>query len=209
MPSVMQPLPESTVAELAARAAHYQQQADGARTYLQGRGLSVATCEAARLGYVGDPYPGDEQYQGCLVIPHMNMDGVTTGIRFRRLDGGEPKYTSRSGERFNIYNLNGVKGARVAHIAEGELDTLSLVECSLSACGMPGASYWKPWMGLAFAGCEQVFVWADGDEAGDRLAEAVTDSLQQAVRVTVPRGEDVNSLLVEGGAACVTALIPA
>ena len=208
MPNVMQPLPDSMVAELAARAAHYQQQADGARTYLQRRGLSVATCAAARLGYVGDPYPGDEQYQGCLVIPHMNADGVTTGIRFRRLDGGEPKYTSRSGERFNIYNLNGVAGARVAHIAEGEIDTLSLVECGLAACGMPGASYWKPWMGLAFAGCERVFVWADGDEAGDRLADAVTDSLQQAVRVTVPRGADVNSLLTEGGAACVTGLIP-
>lgn len=208
MPNVMQPLPDSMVAELAARAAHYQQQADGARTYLQGRGLSVATCEAARLGYAGDPYPGDEQYQGCLVIPHVNLDGVTTGIRFRRLDGGKPKYTSRHGERFNIYNLNGVAGARVAHIAEGEIDALSLVECGLSACGMPGASYWKPWMSLAFAGCEQVFVWADGDEAGDRLADAVTDSLQQAVRVTVPRGEDVNSLLTGGGAACVTGLIP-
>ena len=208
MPSVMQPLPDSMVAELAARAAHYQQQADGARTYLQGRGLSVATCEAARLGYVGDPYPGDKPYQGCLVIPHMNADGVTTGIRFRRLDGGEPKYTSRSGERFNIYNLTGIAGARVAHIAEGELDTLSLVECGLAAGGRPGASYWKPWMGLTCAGGEQGFVWADGDEAGDRLADAVTDSLQQAVRVTVPRGADVNSLLVEGGAACVTGLIP-
>lgn len=208
MPNVMQPLSDLMVADLAARAAHYQQQADGARTYLQARGLSAATCAAARLGYAGDPYPGDERYQGCLVIPHMNMDGVTTGIRFRRLNGGEPKYTSRSGERFNIYNLTGIAGARVAHIAEGELDTLSLVECGLAACGMPGASYWKPWMGLAFAGCEQVFVWADGDEAGDRLADAVMDSLQQAVRVAVPRGADVNSLLVEGGAACVTGLIP-
>lgn len=208
MPNVMQPLSDLMVMDLAARAAHYQQQVIGAREYLQGRGLGVATCEAARLGYVGDPYPGDEQYQGRLAIPHANADGVVTGIRFRRLNGGEPKYTSRSGERFNIYNLSGVAGAREAHIAEGELDTLSLVECGLAACGMPGASYWKDWMSLAFAGCERVFVWADGDEAGDRLAEAVTDSLQQAVRVTVPRGEDVNSLLVEGGAACVTGLIP-
>lgn len=208
MPNVMQPLPASTVAELAARAAHYQRQADGARPYLDGRGLSGATCAAARLGYVGDPYPGDEQYRGCLVIPHANADGVVTGIRFRRLDGGEPKYTSRSGERFNIYNLAGVAGAREAHIAEGELDTLSLVECGLSACGMPGASYWKPWMGLAFAGCERVFVWADGDEAGDRLAEAVIESLPDAVRVSIPRGEDVNGLLQEGGVACVTGLIP-
>lgn len=175
--------------------------------YVRGRGLEGVR-RGARLGFVGDnPLPGDEQYLNHLAIPYVNAVGRVVGMRFRRLWGDGPKYLQRHGEAVPMYRPWGVLASPEAHIAEGELDTLSLVAAGLPACGLPGASTWKDWFAPLFDGCERVFVWADGDEAGDRLFGAVSASLPFAVRVNVPRGEDVNSLLVSGGKEGVLGLV--
>lgn len=208
MQNVMPLLSESALRELRARYEAYRSRAGGVKEYLAARGLSAELVDAAGLGFVGDdPLPGDEAFQGHLSIPYANADGVVVGMRFRRLDGDGPKYTSRAGDRALLYNARLITGAAHAHVCEGELDALSLAQCGLLACGLPGASTWKPWYALLFEGCERVTVWTDGDEAGDEAWRKISRDLPLASRAPVPRGMDVNALLVERGPSGVRGLI--
>lgn len=208
----LRPVSESALRELAQRQATYEALAGEQVTrYLTGqRAIPEGVWRAAGVGFVGDsPLPGDERFRNHLSIPYGLGSGEPISIRFRNLTGSGSKYSCRSGERTVMYRPWAVFGQMVAHIAEGELDCLSLVSAGLDAsCGLPGAQSWKPWYQALFEGADTVFVWADGDDAGDEMFQKIAGSLPQAVRVHVPRGLDVNSVLVGGGAQAVTGLLP-
>ncbi|WP_241157648.1 hypothetical protein [Schaalia sp. ZJ1691] len=177
--------------------------------YLAARGLDgVRNRKHVRLGYVQTPMAGDERFCGHLAIPYINDAGDCVGMRFRRLEGDGPKYTQPKGEKALMYLPQAALRSPIVHLCEGELDTLSLYACGLYASGLPGAQSWRAWYSKLFEGCERLVVWSDGDDAGDEMWEKVRVDVPNAIRAVVPRGWDVNSLLIKNGVDGVKSLIP-
>lgn len=165
-----------------------------------------------QLGYVEDPEPGHAAYQGKLAIPYIRYhprNGATcVAIRFRTLEpGGQPKYMSQPGDPPRLYNTRALHcGAIDVGIAEGELDAITATICGLPTVGVPGANNWQDyWAGL-FAGFRRVFVFTDGDKPGRSLGRIIAQQLPNSQIITLPDGEDLNSLYVAGGKAAIRGL---
>jgi DNA primase len=176
--------------------------------YLRGRGIDRATSERFRLGYVADPITGHEQYKGRLVIPSIGPAGNVYGLRFRSLDGSEPKYLGLSGQVTRLFNVRAINEADdIICITEGEIDAISLAVAGLNAVGVPGASAWKRHHARLFVGFAKVYVFGDGDPAGRLFASTVCESLRNSQPVPMPEGLDINSILVGTGIESVLALM--
>lgn len=179
-----------------------------ASDYLQTRGLAWESIQTAvsrfRLGYVGDPLPGHEMYKGYMAIPYLrwsaDKEWAVVSMRFRRLDDGKPKYMTLAGDRPRLFNTMALlKDTANVAITEGEIDAITATVCGLPAVGVPGAQAWQPWFREPFLGYRNVYVLADGDDAGMQFATQVASALPNGKIIPMPDGEDVNSLVVSKG----------
>ena len=179
-----------------------------ASDYLQTRGLGWESIQPAvnrfRIGYVGDPLPGHEQYKGYMAIPYLrwsaDKEWSVVSIRFRRVDDGKPKYLTLPGDRPRLFNTMAlIKDTASIAITEGELDAITATVCGIPAVGVPGAQNWQPHFREPFLGYRNVYVLADGDDAGMAFATQVASSLPNGKIIPMPQGEDVNSLVVLKG----------
>src|SRR5690606_41733300 len=102
-------------------------------------------------------------------------------------------YTPLFGSPARTYNVGAIHAAarsdEAIHICEGELDAVILSKLGLHAIAIPGAAGWNPRHRRMLAGFNDVFVWPDRDEAGDKFAAAVMRSLYAALRVKLPYGD--------------------
>ena len=168
-----------------------------ALTYLEDRGITNGDLVSQlRIGFVADPLPGDGRFRGSISIPYLQPAGITW-MKFRRLEG-QPKYDAVSGISSRIYNTTILRTARKLVITEGEIDTISCLQAGLQAVGVPGANGWKKEWGRIFRN-RDVTVLCDGDEAGRKLGDTLTNALWDARIVECPQGEDPNSLLLTKG----------
>lgn len=156
------------------------------------------------LGYVGEPLPGHERYQGMLAIPYLrwsrDQGRSVVSIRFRRVDDGKPKYQSVAGDQPWLFNtLALVHHSPDVAITEGEIDAITAQACGIPTVGVPGAQMWKRYMRELFLGYRRVWVLADGDEPGLQFADRVAESLPNAHILPMPDGEDVNSVVTTRG----------
>ena len=168
--------------------------------YLEGRGISQEVARRARLGVVVEPEPGQEAYVGRLSIPYITKTGIVD-LRFRSLDPAvEPKYMGMTGQETKMYNVLDIELAGDwIGVCEGELDTITLSKCVGIPCiGVPGANSWKKHYTRLLADFERVFVFADGDQPGKEFAASLARELPVTI-VTMPDGEDVNSVYVKHG----------
>lgn len=157
-----------------------------------------------RLGYVGDPLPGHEQYRGCLAIPYLrwsaDKEWAVVSMRFRRITGDGPKYLTMAGDRPRLYNtLALLKDTPNVCITEGEIDTITATACGLASVGVPGAQAWQPWFREPFLGYRHVYVLADGDDAGMAFGTKIVSALPNGKLIPMPAGHDVNSLVTLKG----------
>ena len=157
-----------------------------------------------RLGYVGDPLPGHEMYKGYMAIPYLrwsaDKEWAVVSMRFRRLDDGKPKYMTLAGDRPRLFNTMALlKDTANIAVTEGEIDAITATVCGLPAVGVPGSQSWQPWFREPFLGYRNVYVLADGDDAGMQFATQVASSLPNGKIIPMPAGEDVNSLVVSKG----------
>lgn len=121
-------------------------------------------------------------------------------IRFRRLDGGKPKYMTMPGSKPRLYNTHALtRYSKDMAITEGELDAVTAELAGVPAVGVPGAQMWKPYFRELFMGYRNVNILADGDEAGLAFAQQVAKTLPNARIIPMPDGEDVNSLVLNRG----------
>lgn len=127
-------------------------------------------------------------------------------IRFRCVEdhdckaAGHGKYQTQSGDRPRLYNTEVLsRDDDVVAITEGELDALTAEACGIPAVGVPGSTSWKPYFRELFLGYREVLILADGDDAGEKFAKTVADSLPNARIVPFPAGEDVNSFVLKNG----------
>lgn len=174
-----------------------------AAEYLASRGIPVN--QPYGLGYVGDPLPGHEMYRGCLAIPYMRKSDwrgwSVASIRFRRIDGGSPKYWTVEGDKPRLYNTIALtRYSRDMAITEGEIDAITAELAGIPTVGVPGSQTWKPFMRELFLGYRIVNILSDGDDAGMDFAKQVAKTLPNARIIPMPDGEDVNSVVTKQGA---------
>ncbi|ANA87097.1 DNA primase [Gordonia phage Strosahl] len=174
-----------------------------AEEYLASRGIDGRAAPYG-LGFVDDPLPGHEMYRGCLAIPYMRYSPwrgwSVASLRFRKLDGSNPKYLTVAGDKPRIYNTQVMtRYSKDIAICEGEIDTISAELADVPAVGLPGAAMWKPYFRELFLGYRNVNILADGDDAGMEFATTVAKTLPNARIIPMPDGEDVNSLVSTQG----------
>lgn len=157
------------------------------------------------LGTVHEPAPGHEHGNGCLAIPYRTPTGVV-GIKFRRIDGGDPKYIYPIGQKVGMFNVVDLQtqGNTIA-ICEGELDTLVMSGLvGVPAVGVAGVTNWKPWFPKMLEGFERIVIFADNDvkedgsNPGMGLAKRIKEDVERAVVVSLPGNRDVNQVFLDG-----------
>jgi DNA primase len=178
---------------------HYEQDISLAEGYLASRGLSLLDARRHRLGVVKRPIVGHEQYEGRLSIPYITPAGVVD-IRFRTINHEEPKYLGLPGAETRLYNV-GAYFEATDHIAicEGEIDTITLSSINIPAIGIPGVKGIKRHYYKIFSDFPTVYVFADGDQPGRDFAKDLAKKLSGVVIITMPDGEDVNSMFIKHG----------
>lgn len=177
------------------------------REFLETRGLSHSTVARFRLGYVGVPAVGERArigghpVQGTLTLPYEDGIGRVRQIRYRPLYPCPDKYITVAGEKAHLFAVRAADNT-VCHVAEGEIDAMSLWQVGLRAVGVPGANNWKPEWRWLFRNCSKVVLCLDPDDSGIRAAQMIYQGLSLVTDVEVarlPRGQDVNDVLVRYG----------
>ncbi|MFD5107146.1 topoisomerase [Streptomyces cinereoruber] len=183
-----------------------------AQAYLMSRGFGPEVAAQFRLGVVTSPQVGHERFQGRLAIPYITPNGVVN-IRFRCLkqhvckDEGCPKYLSIPGMGTNLYNVLDLKKDSLhVGVEEGEVDTITLSICGIPAVGLPGVKAWQKWFGRCLSDFDVVYSLGDGDRAGAEFNDFMSREVK-ARPITLPKGMDVNSIYMEGGADAVRRLL--
>lgn len=206
-------LPSGKRSESLARATtEYAECVDLAKTYLvERRGFDSETIGYWQLGYVLDPLPGHERFKGYLSIPYVTRAG-TVALKFRCIKDhqceGHPKYDSESGAGTYLFGVqNFWVDSPFICVTEGELDTIACSVAGLPAVGVSGATKWQKHWQYCLEGYEDVFVLADGDEPGKKLASNVANACNTAREIRFPEGSDVNSYLVEHGPEALRAKV--
>lgn len=183
--------------------------------YLRERGLWEGA-EQFQLGWVDKPVPGHEdRFVHTISIPYITEAGVVS-MKFRRIDGSQPKYDQPAGQKQHIYNVAAVINAvSEVLIVEGELDAIAATITGHPACAVAGSNAWRGLWARCFDGIQVVKIVTDNDakddgsNPGQELARRISDSLPNGVRVSLPSGHDVNSMIMEYGAQAFTDLVDA
>lgn len=185
--------------------------------YLENRGLiDLALNPGYLLGYVADPEPGHEKMKGRLAIPYVTPSGVVN-IKARCIAEHDckeedcPKYRAPLGSEVYLFNVGAFKSPLpYLGIAEGEIDALALAQgCGIPAVGVPGSDSWKkkPHWRVCFEGYDNVWVFADPDEAGEKLVNRICNEVANASPVRLPAGEDVSECFRKYGAEYLRRLV--
>jgi len=171
-----------------------------ATEYLSSRHLSVEEANIFHLGVVADPLPGHEPYKGRLAIPYITPSGVVD-IRFRAMHNEDPKYMGLVGAKTTMFNTKACFVAdKYICVTEGEFDCIMMgVKTQHPTIGIPGANNWKPHYAKILDDFEIVIVLADGDAAGLEFGKKISRELGNVNIISMPEGEDVNSMMVKRG----------
>lgn len=188
--------------ELVSRAEETLWTADGeeARRHLKGRGLEVETIRAARIGYQS----ADERRHGLfedkpvwiprgIVVPWIERDEIGA-INVRRPEG-DPKYVMVRGSRRGIYpGRRAIVPGSPLLVAEGELDVVLLnqVLAGLASTISLGSASDSPDLRIldAMMVASPWLIATDGDDAGEKAAEAWLARSRRTRRVRPPVGKD-------------------
>lgn len=186
-----------------------------AEAYLANRGV-LDGAEEFKLGYVAEVAPGHEdRIKHHLSIPYLTGAGVV-GFKFRRIDGGDPKYMIPTGQKHHLYNVSAILHAvNQVLVVEGEIDAISSTLAGHPAVAVAGVNAWKPHFARCFDGIGTVIIATDNDvkedgsNPGQDLARRLQDAIPQAVRVSLPPDSDINSIIMSQGAQALTDLVNA
>lgn len=152
------------------------------------------------MGVVRDALPGHEQYMDRLAIPYITPSGVVD-IRFRAMNGADPKYMGMPGAKTSMFNAQVVLTASdYICVTEGEIDCITLsVKSNHPSVGIPGANNWKPFYTRILDDFDTVIVLADGDAPGLEFGKKISKELGNVNIIQMPEGHDVNSIVHKEG----------
>ena len=84
---------------------------------------------------------------------------------------------------------------------------MTLSQMGLAAVGIPGAKQWQQHWRLLFADYDVVKIVCDGDKAGHEFGKKVSSEVEGCTIISLPDGEDVNSVYTKFGAEKLQELI--
>ena len=182
---------------------------------LEERGISELVAAKFQLGSVVDSLNGHEQHAGWISIPYITALGHCVGFKFRRLDGGLPKYGSPTGQKAHLYNVSDVTVmSKHIVVCEGELDTVIVSGVlGIPAVGVPGVQAWKPHFSRLLAGYDTVFIVGDNDvkedgsNPGADFSKRVHQEVLNGVIVSLPPNMDINDYYLAYGADATKTLL--
>lgn len=182
--------------------------------YLEARGIPREVADTFLLGTCTEPMAGHEHVEGLLSIPYRTPTGIV-GCKFRRIDGGTPKYMGVTGQKTGMFNVVDLHtDSDIIAICEGELDTIILSGVvGIPAVGVPGVSTWKAHFPKLFEPYRKVFIFADNDVKEDgsnpglALAKRVKEDVERAVIIHLPEGCDVTDVFLREGAEWFTSKV--
>ena len=190
-----------------------------AEEYLAQRGLDDIA-DQFWLCYVREPAPGHEdRFIGCLSIPYLTPLGGCVGFKFRSIKSQDKRsrYQAPTGQAHRMFNVRAlVNAVDTILVVEGELDAVAATAAGFPAVAIPGSNGFKKHFARCFDGIERVLLVMDNDadrddgsNPGAELAARIMKDVPQAVRVSLPAGEDVNSTILKYGAEHFAELIGA
>ena len=198
---------------------------DALKQALAGQGVSEATI--AEAGLVGTPEDGGKPYdrfRGRIIFPITDRGGRVVAFGGRALGDGMPKYLN-SPETPLFHKgrlLYGLAAARKpAHdageviVAEGYMDVIALHRAGFKYAVAPlGTALTEDQMRELWRLAPEPLVCFDGDDAGQRAAMRAAarvlpllESGRSLRFVTLPPGEDPDSLLAARGNSEFSALL--
>lgn len=189
----------------------YAEDVDKALPYLEKRGIGKAIAHSRLLGYVETPtIPEHRNGRGRLAIPYITQAGPV-GITFRCIEDHKcseipkhGKYTNPPVQEQKMYGVNSIFSDSLdLHVMEGQINEITATELvGIPSIGIPGAKSWKPWWTHILSDFRRVYVWTDGDEAGEQFGRKVQKEMgSKAVVIPFPAGEDMNSMYMKFGKA--------
>ncbi|MFH1530104.1 MAG: DNA primase [Pseudomonadota bacterium] len=185
-----------------------------------------STAVAIELGVLwqgrDDPRKVGDRFRGRLVFPIRDLSGHVIGFSARAMEADQqPKYINSSeslvfhkGEM--LYGLwearDGIRKSGTAILVEGQMDVIALHRAGLTNVVAPmGTALTEGQVRLISRFTDRLVVMFDGDEAGMKAADkALKVLLPTTVRGTVvslPGGEDPDSILESEGAAHLRGLV--
>jgi DNA primase len=144
-----------------------------------------------------------------ISMPYITKLGGVVSLKFRQINPDrEPKYLTPYPTRmYNTLALDRAEHRGYVALTEGEYDSIILdAFCDIPAVSIPGVETYKhhpEWKEL-FRGFNRVLMFADPDEAGQRLASQVLRDLDTAQLVALPG--DVNETYLSHGADAIREL---
>ncbi|MFZ2586665.1 MAG: DNA primase [Alphaproteobacteria bacterium] len=188
-------------------------------------GFSGEVLKEAGLTIASTKGKGDyDRFRGRVMFPIHDASARVVGFGGRILDQGEPKYlnspeTPYFNKGFLLYNLHRAKpalkqGGQLT-VVEGYMDVIALYQAGFKTAVAPlGTSITEDHISLLWRHDSAPIVCLDGDAAGKaaaiRAAEKVLPILEPGKTlqfVTLPSGEDPDSLIQKDGLATFRQLL--
>ncbi len=193
-----------------ATAAYETQMSREAASYLTARGIDQEAATGSRLGYVDEPVTGHEGMRSMLSIPYITRAGVV-GIKFRKLNGGKPKYLGLPGQHPRLYGVESLFTTEdFVVICEGELDAIVGSRMVGVPCvGVPGTGTWLDHFSRCFAEFDRVIVVMDNDDKpdgsspGQAFGRKVAGTIPGATVIAPPPGFDMTDWYLADGADAI------
>jgi DNA primase len=152
---------------------------DPGHPYLTTRGISRETAEAFGVGF----FPGKGSMAGRCVIPIADRGGELVAYAGRSIDNAEPRYKFPAGFRKSreLFNLHRVKGELRVVVVEGFFDCMKVSQAGYPCVALMGSALSGIQEDLIAEHFAEVVLMLDGDEAGRRATDDISDRLQSVV----------------------------
>ncbi|PTN37701.1 DNA primase [Desulfonatronum sp. SC1] len=193
----------------------------GLEEFLQSQGFTRDQAVDCGLLVRNDRGKVYDRFRGRIMFPIHDLTGRVIAFGGRAIDSEEPKYINSSESSIytkgqHLYGLHQARKAIVrdkrALLTEGYLDVIALHQFGFSgAVGVLGTALTPEQVKRLGGFCSRIDLLFDGDQAGQKAAlRAAEMFLAQGLAchvVTMPQGEDVDSLLHAQGPETLRAVL--
>ncbi len=168
---------------------------DPTHPYFKERGITEETARAFGVGF----FSGKGSMAGRVVFPIHNRKGDLVAYAGRAIDGTEPRYKFPAGFRkgLELWNFAALTGTSVV-LVEGFFDCMKVWQAGYVAIALMGSTMSEAQEDMIAEQFGEVVVMLDGDEAGRKATEEITDRLQRRVfrvmAVNLPSGVQPDQL---------------
>jgi DNA primase len=165
-----------------------------------------------------------DRFRGRVMFPIRSGRGHVIGFGARVIDAGEPKYLNspetpvfRKGQE--LYGLHeardAIRKSGRAIVAEGYMDVIRLAQAGfVESVAALGTAITSAHVSALFKAADHVIFAFDGDAAGRKAARRALEAAlpviadtKRASFVSLPEGQDPDSVIADGGPAAFDSLL--